>query len=137
MVVIGICCSSTFSNLTREGSSERPGKVDSCLISFISKAVIPKAHRYPLGSLKYFLLTQSAPRMHRASGPVTMGDFSHSFVVTLISPSVQSAVGIPLSLQKYRWVLPVDGFRVHCAPVSTRALYSCGCDLPGHWIHTA
>lgn len=44
--------SSILSNPTTEESSERPSKVDSCLISSISKAAILKAHQYPFGPLK-------------------------------------------------------------------------------------
>ncbi|KAK4828375.1 hypothetical protein QYF61_026113 [Mycteria americana] len=57
VVAIGSPCSSTLSNTTTEGSSERPGKGDSCFISSIAKAAIPKAHHYPFGSLKYPLLS--------------------------------------------------------------------------------
>lgn len=56
VVPVGTCCSSTLSSPTTEGSSKRPGKVDSCLISFVSTAATPKAHQYPFGSLKYVLL---------------------------------------------------------------------------------
>jgi len=47
VVAIGTCCSSTLSNPTMEGSSERPGKMDKSLISSVSTAAMPKAHRYP------------------------------------------------------------------------------------------
>ena len=50
--MIGTCCSSTLGNPTTEGSSERPGKADSCVISSVSKATMPEAHWYPFGSLK-------------------------------------------------------------------------------------
>ena len=139
VVAIGTCWSSTFSNPTTEGSSERPGKVDSCLISSISKAAIPKAHRYPFGSLKYPLLRQSVPRMHGASGPVTMGCFCHPFPVRLTSASnTDSCWDPPVTTEIQMGSVPIylDGIRVHCAPVSTRALYFCGSDVPGHRIHT-
>jgi len=87
VVAIGTCCSSTLSNPTMEGSSERRGKMDSCLISSFSTAPMPKAHRYPLGSLKYPLLRQSISRMHGASWPVTMGCFCQSCPVRLTSAS--------------------------------------------------
>lgn len=50
VVGISTCCSSAFSNATTEGSSERPGKVDSCLISSFSKAAILKAHQHSFRS---------------------------------------------------------------------------------------
>ena len=53
VVAIGTCCSSTLSNPTTEGSSERPDKVDSCLIPSVFKAAIPKAHLYLFRSWKY------------------------------------------------------------------------------------
>jgi len=87
MVVIATCCSSTLSNSTMEGSSERPGIMDSYLISSVSKVAMSKAHRYPFRSLKYALLRWPIPSIHRASGPVTMGCFCHSFAVRLTSAS--------------------------------------------------
>ncbi|KAK4811340.1 hypothetical protein QYF61_024476 [Mycteria americana] len=63
VVAIGTCCSSTLSNPTTEGSSERPGKVDSCLISSFSKAAIPKAHRLlaPLSQHRSSQVTMCSP----------------------------------------------------------------------------
>jgi len=138
VVAIGTCCSSTLSNPTTEGSSKRPGKMDSCLISSVSKAAMPKAHRYPFGSLKYPLLRQSIPRMHGASDPGTMGCFCHSCPVRLTSASnTLSSWDPPITpeMQMDSDPLKSDGIQVHCAPVSTRTLYSCGSDVPGHQNH--
>ena len=55
-VAIGTCCSFTCSNPTTDGYSDRPDKTDSCLMLPVSTAAIPKAHWYPLGSLKCPLL---------------------------------------------------------------------------------
>jgi len=126
------------SNSTMEVSSERPGKMDSCLISSVSTAAIPKAHRYPFGSLKYPLLRESIPRMHGASGPVTMGCFCQSCPVRLTSASnTLSFWDSPVTpeMQMDSDPLKSDGIKVHCASVSTRALYSCGSDVPGHRVH--
>ena len=52
LVAVGTCCSFTCSNPTADGSSDRPGRTDGCFMSSVSTAAIPKAHPYPLGSLK-------------------------------------------------------------------------------------
>ena len=74
------------------------------------------------------------PKMHGASGPVTIGCFFHSFPVRLTSaftkvkscdPPVTPAIETDSALTYF------DGTNVHCAPVSTKALYFCGSDVPG------
>lgn len=87
VVEISTFCSSTLSNPTTERSSKRLCKVDSCLISSVSKAAVLKAYQNFLGSLKYPLVRESMPRMPRASGQVTMGCLCHSFPVRLTSVS--------------------------------------------------
>jgi len=131
VVAMGTCCSSTLSNPTTEGTSERPGEMDSCLISSISRGAIPKAHRYPFGSLKYPLPRQSIPRMHGASGPVTMGCFWHSCPVRL-QPPVHSALGTPLSLPKCKWTLTLWNlmalkYTVHQCPLELYTLVDLTC----------
>ena len=78
-------------------------------------------------------------RMHGASGPVTMRCFCQSCPVRLTSASnTLSSWEPPVTpeMQMDSDSLKSDGIIVHCAPVSTRALYSCGSDVPGHRIHT-
>lgn len=58
-------------------------KVDGFLVSSLSNVSIPKAQQYPSGCLKYPLLGQSIPKMHKDSGAVTMGCFCHSLSVKL------------------------------------------------------
>lgn len=55
-IVVGACFSLSLSNLRTEGSSDRSGKVFSCLISSVSRASVPNAQQCPVGSLKYPLL---------------------------------------------------------------------------------
>jgi len=79
------------------------------------------------------------PRMQGASGPVTMGCFCHSFPVRL--PSASNAVSrwdppVTPEIQMDSDPLKSDGIKVHCTPVSSGGLYSCGSDVPGHRIHT-
>ena len=79
------------------------------------------------------------PGMHRASGPVTTVCFCHSFPVRLTSASTTVSCGdLPVTPEIQMGSAPswLDGIRVHCAPVSNRALYSWGSDVPGHLIHT-
>ena len=97
VLAISTYCSSALSNPTTEGSFERPGKIDNCLMSSVYTAAIPRAHRYPFGSLKYPLVRLSIPRMYGASGPVTTGCLSHSFPVR---PPIQTTLKIPPSLHK-------------------------------------
>lgn len=73
------------------------------------------------------------PRIHAASRPVTTGFFCHSCPTRSTSASSLVPVGMPLSAQKQRWIVPLHaGPRVHCAPVSPAALCSCGSAVPGH-----
>lgn len=137
MVATSTCCSLTHSNPTTESSSQRPGKLDSCLIS-IPKAAMSKAHQRPFGSLKYPLHRQSTPRVHEAFRPVTIGCFCHSFPVRHTSASQgDSSWDPPLTpeIQMESVSLQSDGIRVQCTSASTRALYSCGADVPDHQIH--
>jgi len=65
--------------------------------------------------------------------------FFHSFPVRITSASnTLSSWDPPVTtqIQIYSDPLKSDGIKVHCAPVSTRALHSCGSDVPGHQIHT-
>lgn len=41
-LTIGTCCSLTCSNLTTNGSSDKPGKLDSCLIFSLFNAAVAK-----------------------------------------------------------------------------------------------
>lgn len=132
VAVIGTYCSPAFSNTTHR-PSKRSGRADSCLISSVSRTTILKAHHYPLGSLKYPLTRQSMPRMYGPSGLVTMGYFYHSFPgLRLISDSnTVSCWDLPVTPEIQMAYAPaqLDGIRTHCAPVSTKALYSCRADM--------
>ena len=44
VVAVGICCSLAISTSTADWSCERVGKVDNCLMSSVSKGVMPKVH---------------------------------------------------------------------------------------------
>lgn len=88
--------------------------------------------RCPLGSFKYPLPRKPMPRIHRASGPVTMGCLCHSFLVKLTSASTTvSCWDPPVTPETFR-----NGIKVHCVPASTEALYFFGSDVPGHRINT-
>ena len=79
------------------------------------------------------------PRIQGASGPVTMGCFSHLSPVKLTSASnTDNSWHPPVTPEIQMGSVPLypDGTSVHCAPVSTKALYFCGSDVPGHRIHT-
>lgn len=106
MAAVGTCCSLMHSNPTTEGSYEKWGKVNNCLIFSVLTVAIPKAHWYILGSLKYTLLRQSVPRMPEHLDWYTVGCFCHLFPVRLTSVSNKDTSWDPLSLQKSRWVLP-------------------------------
>jgi len=74
-----------------------------------------------------WVLEIPSPKMHEASGPVTMGCFCHSCPVRLTSASnTLSSWDPPVTpeIQMDSDPLKSDGIKVHCAPVSTRALYS-------------
>lgn len=127
IVVIGTCCS-FFSSSATEGSSERPGKVDSYLMSSISKAATPKV----CSDLGEWLPPGASGRKHQGrfeiSPPIAFWVFekpyseinyaaeilgwsqwatfsTHSKIESLQSP-VQLDLGIPLSFQKGRWFCP-------------------------------
>lgn len=85
------------------------------------------------------------PRIEGASGPVTMRSFCHLSPVKLTSASITDNSWHPPvtpEIQMGSVLLCLDGISVHCAPVSTKALYSCGSDvlviesiqssIPGH-----
>ena len=79
------------------------------------------------------------PRIQGASGPVMSVCFSHFFPVKAISASsIDNSWHPPVAqeIQMYSVPLYPDGIGVHCAPVSTKALYFCGSDVPGHRIYT-
>lgn len=56
-------------------------------VSSVSKTDIPKVYWYTLLSLKYLLLCQSIPGIHRTSVLVTVGCFCHSLPLRLILDS--------------------------------------------------
>lgn len=88
VVVTGTCCSSAFSNPTTEQSSERPGKVDRCLISSASKE--GKFRPLTKANLPFLVLEIPSPGIayaKDASRPVTMGWFCHSFPIRLTPDS--------------------------------------------------
>ena len=128
VVVMDICC-----NPRTEESSERPGKVDSCLISSISKAAIKKPIStllHPSYTLCWDTLCQGCAEPRGQSQRSAFATHSQQ---GSLRPPVQLAVCISLLLQKDRWVL----FHYSLMdPVSTRALYCCGSDRPGYRIHT-
>jgi len=79
------------------------------------------------------------PRIQEASKPATMVCFSHLSPVKLTSVSNTDNYWHPPvtpEIQLCSVPLYPDGISVHCAPVSTKALYFCGSDEPGHRIHT-
>jgi len=79
------------------------------------------------------------PRIQGASGPVTMGCISNLSPVKLASDSsTDNSWHHPVTPEIQMGSMPPypDGISVHCAPVSTKALYLCGSDVLGHRIHT-
>jgi len=114
-------CSSTLSNPTIEGSSESQGKVDSCLISSISKVDMPKINTTPLGPWSTVSWDNLYQRCTEPLGQSQSEVFAtHSQFASLRSP-IQLALGIPLLRQKYGWVLPLYnwmamGYTVHQHP---------------------
>jgi len=67
-----------------------------------------------------------------------MGCFSHLPPVKLNSASnTDNSWHPPVTPEIQMSSVPVypDRVSVHCAPVSTKALYFCGSDVPGHQIH--
>ena len=79
------------------------------------------------------------PRIQGASGLVTMECFSHLSPVKLTSASnTDNSWHPPVAPEIQMGSVPLypDGTRVHCAPVSTKALSFCRSDVPGHRIHT-
>lgn len=85
------------------------------------------------GSLKYPLLRQSVPRMHRASGPVTVGRVCHLFPARVTSASsTVMCWDPPVTPEIEMGFAPqyLDGIKVHCTLVSTKAQYSCESDEP-------
>lgn len=123
---------------TAEGFLVSPGKAFNCLMPSVSTAAIPKAHLSSFGSLKYPLRRKSMPRVHRASGPVTIGCFFHSFPVwlTLASSKVNCCSPLVSPIETGSAPTCPDGIKVHYSPVSTKALYFCGSDVLGQGIHT-
>lgn len=90
IVAASTCCSSAFSNATTEGSSETPGKVDSCLISSFSKAAIQKAHQHSFRSLKYPLQRCLQGRCIEPLGQSQRGVFATHSQLDLIQSSTQT-----------------------------------------------
>lgn len=134
MVATSTCCSSSCSN----PKTERPGKVDSCLI-LVSTVAAPKAHQYLPGSLKYPLLRWSKTKDTWRRWAITIGCFWHLSPVRLTSASnTDNWWHPPLTPQIQMGPSPScpDGIMVHFASVCTKALYPCGSNMPGHWIHT-
>lgn len=119
MVAIGSCCSATHSNPTTEGSSKRPGKVDSCLIFSEPAVATSKAQWYLFGFLKYPLLRESMARIYGASGLVTIGCFCHLFHVRFTSDNDWDPSVTP-EIQMCSAPLHPDGVRVHCTLLSTK-----------------
>lgn len=89
VVGISTCFSSAFSNATTEGSSERPGKVDSCLISSFSNAAILKAHQHSFRPLKYPLQRCLQGRCMEPLGQSQRGGFATHSQSDLIQLSIQ------------------------------------------------
>lgn len=115
VVAISPCCSSTLSNPITEGAFKRLGKVDSFLITTVSRAAIPKAQQYHSRS----------PEAVHAKDAWSLWD-SHNGVLLPLIPSTLASSRVsywdPLSLLKYRWVLPlyslmVLGYTVHRCPL--------------------
>ena len=78
------------------------------------------------------------PRIQAASGPLTVECFCHLSPYKFTSASnTDNSWHPPVSPGIQRGSVPLypDGTSVHCAPVSTKALYFCGSDVPGHRIH--
>lgn len=103
LVAIAICCSSPCSSPARKGYSKRPGSVHDYLIFSVFTAATPKSHWYPFMSFKYPLLRQSIPRIQ--VGQSQWGTFPTDPLLSSLQPPNQTIFGIPLSIQRSRWVL--------------------------------
>lgn len=84
----------------------------------------------PFESLKHPLLRQSLPSIH--SLWVSHYRMIQPFIYAQADFNLQQSL-LFLSFHKYSWVLPLHS---SISLGLTRALCSCGSNVPGHWIHT-
>jgi len=135
LVAVGTRCSSICGNPATKGSSERPGRVESCLIFSVFTVATPDAPSVPL-----WVLEVPSPEVIYAKNTRGLqashdGCLSHLSPVKLTSASsTDNSWHPPVTPEIQMGSVPLypDGISVHCAPVSTKALYFCGSDVPGH-----
>lgn len=96
-----------------------------------------KTHWYNFGSLKYPFLGQSMPRIHGASGLVTIGAFA-SPVKLVPASNRHNCWDSPVTPEIQVGSMPLypDVIRVPYAQMSNKDFYVCGSDMPGHRSHT-
>lgn len=129
MVATSTCCSLSCSN----SSMERARQSDACLIFFVSVVATPKVHQYFL-----ILETPSSELVYAKDTwrlwANVIGCFCHLSPVRLTSASNRDNCWHPSDTAQMQ-IGPLLPWW-HYGTVCTKALYTCGSDVPGHQIHT-
>lgn len=107
--------------------------MDNALIFSIFTVATLKAQRS-------FWILEVSSRCQGYKGPLTQSQWGAFPTCSLLSsawPLTEKTPGIPLSLQRSRWILHFCALMASMYNVSTKALHFCGSDVPGHRTHTA
>lgn len=100
-----------------------------------AKGLSPPLGQSIAGIMPFWVLEAPSPEAVSAKHTQTLGSHSRMFQPFIYAQAdfnLQQSL-LFLSFQKYSWVLPLHSL---VSLVLTRALCSCGSDVPGHGIHT-